>query len=234
MSCVQTNNRSNVRICLAVTIAALSLSSLSGCGYMQNRHHVIVGAVPDDYRTNHPIILSEREENLDIPVGTSDRRISIAQRGSIQGFVSQYIQNGSGIVQILLPTGSPNASAAERVHSDIVSALRKSGVASGNIITATYSAADVEGTAPIRLSYRAISAGTEPCGKWPEDINETAQNKHYENFGCASQNNLASIVSNPSDLLGPRDLSHIDSAQRAQVISKYQLKSGVFLPTINY
>ena len=85
----------------------------------------------------------------------------------------------------------------------MVAALRKSGVASGNIITATYSAAGVDGTAPIRLSYRAMSAGTEPCGKWSGDLGDTTQNKHYENFGCASQNNLAAMVANPSDLLGP-------------------------------
>ncbi len=234
MSRVNTKIRSGSRRLLAATFAALSLSTLAGCGYMQNRHSIIVGSVPDDYRTNHPIILSEREETLDIPVGSADTRISVPQKGSIQGFVAQYIQNGSGIVQILLPTESSNAQAANRVHPDIVAALRKSGVSSGNIVTATYSARDVAGTPPVRISYRAMSAGTEPCGKWTGDLSDTTQNKHYENFGCASQNNLAAMVANPSDLLGPRKSGQIDAQQRTQTISRYQKSTGVWFPSISY
>ena len=43
---------------------------LAGCA---NTHHVTVGATPDDYRTNHPITIQEREKTADIPVSRNDK-----------------------------------------------------------------------------------------------------------------------------------------------------------------
>ncbi|TIW33178.1 MAG: pilus assembly protein CpaD, partial [Mesorhizobium sp.] len=47
---------------LAVAAAAL----LAGCA---KRDSITVGAVPDDYRTTHPIVIAEKNEKIDLPVG---------------------------------------------------------------------------------------------------------------------------------------------------------------------
>jgi pilus assembly protein CpaD len=219
---------------LIAAVLALSISSLSGCAAFQNRQSIEVGSIPDDYRTNHPIVLSELEETLDVPVGTSDTRISIAQQDGIRGFMSQYASNGSGIVQILLPTGSPNAVAAQRVHAQIIATLRKSGVAGANIVSASYDASASNVSAPVRLSYRAMSASTEPCGKWSGDLGDTQDNKHYANYGCASQNNLAAMLANPADLIGPRLPSPVDPAKRSVAVGKYQKSSGSWSANTDY
>ena len=44
------------------------------------RDSVTVGAVPDDYRTNHPIVIAEKKQVLDLPVGASDRGMTAPQR----------------------------------------------------------------------------------------------------------------------------------------------------------
>ncbi len=59
-----------------------------------------------------------------------------------------------------------------------------------------------------------MRAQTDKCGRWPEDILETSENKHYANFGCSYQNNLAAQIANPADLLGPRKQTPIDAANR--------------------
>lgn len=234
MLSVRLKNASLARLALGLAAGAILGSALSGCGYMQKRHHIEVGSVPDDYRTNHPIILSEREETLDVPVGTSDTRITVAQRSSIQGFIAQYASNGSGIVQVLLPSGSSNAAAAQRVYSHVVEALRKGGVPGGNIVAASYDASGIDSTAPIRISYRAMSAATETCGKWTADLGDTSENKNYENFGCASQNNLAAMVANPADLIGPRLPGRIDPVKRSLAISRYQKSAGSWSTDVDY
>ena len=211
---------------VALAAAAFAVTALSGCGAMHSRHSIIVGSVPDDYRTSHPIILNEREEVLDVPVGASDSRISVAQRSSIQAFVAQSAN--VGVVQILLPSGAPNSAAAERVLSDIMAALRVSGVVGGNIVTASYDASGAETSPPVRISYRAMSAGTDPCGKWTADLGDTSQNKNYENFGCASQNNFAAMIANPADLIGPRLPNNIDPVRRGLAISRYQKSTGTW------
>ncbi len=207
---------------VGLAILASAMLFLPGCGYFQNRHHIEVGSIPDDYRTTHPIALAEQEEHLDVLVGSGDRSISLAQKSVIQGFVSQYMSNGSGPVQVLLPEGGTNSAAAKRVRSDVVEALRKGGVPSGQIISASYAPPTSDGANPIRISYRALAASTEECGKWPEDLTADTENKHYANFGCAYQNNLAAMIANPADLLGPRAVTQVDPAKRGEVIKKYQ------------
>ncbi|MCK1975268.1 CpaD family pilus assembly protein, partial [Bacillus safensis] len=80
--------------------------------------------------------------------------------------------------------------------------LRRSGIKANNIAIENYPVESPDAAAPIRISYYAITAGTTPCGRWPDDLASTPENKHYANFGCASQNNLAAQVANPADLLG--------------------------------
>ncbi|RUY10797.1 pilus assembly protein CpaD, partial [Mesorhizobium sp. M7A.F.Ca.US.006.01.2.1] len=43
---------------LAVAVAAL----LTGCA---QRDSITVGAIPDDYRTNHPIVIAEKNQKID-------------------------------------------------------------------------------------------------------------------------------------------------------------------------
>jgi pilus assembly protein CpaD len=51
---------------------------------------------------------------------------------------------------------------------------------------------------------------------------ETSENKHYADFGCSYQNNLAAQVANPADLLGPRKQTEIDAENRDKVIDVYR------------
>jgi pilus assembly protein CpaD len=61
-----------------------------------------------------------------------------------------------------------------------------------------------------------------------------SENKNYKNFGCAYQNNLAAMVANPMDLLGPRQTGPIDAADRDKVISDYRTRTGTWSPNIQY
>ena len=69
---------------------------------------------------------------------------------------------------------------------------------------ASYQASPQEASAPVRVSFAAMRAQTDKCGRWPDDLLQTSENKHYANFGCSYQNNLAAQIANPADLLGPR------------------------------
>lgn len=198
------------------TALSLSLALLAGCA---NRQHVTVGAVPDDYRTNHPITIAEREQVTDIPVRHGDQRLSVVQRSAVEAALANYRANGSGMIYILLPSGTPNSAAAYRLSTDIAAVLRKGGVRASNVATESYSVPSPDAAAPIRLSFYALSAGTNACGKWPDDLLNTPENKHYANFGCATQNNLAAQIANPADLLGPRATSPVSGERTMQRIA---------------
>ncbi|MBZ9656709.1 CpaD family pilus assembly protein [Phyllobacterium lublinensis] len=209
-------------------LALFALSLLAGCASRE----MTVNSIPDDYRTNHPIVISEKEQVAEIPVGHADTRLSMSQRSIVDNAANNYRANGSGVIHILLPSGSPNARAASRLKNDVAATLRRGGIKPFNISSEHYSASGSD-SPPIRLVYSAITASTGPCGQWPKDLAETADNKHYANFGCASQNNLAAQVANPADLLGPRATSPIDAERRGVVIDGYRnADSWVYEPAI--
>jgi pilus assembly protein CpaD len=88
----------------------------------------------------------------------------------------------------------------------------------------SYQAASVETSAPIRVAFTSMRAQTGKCGRWPEDIiKDSAENKHYANFGCSYQSNLAAQIANPGDLLGPRKQSPIDAERQDVVIQRYRV-----------
>ncbi|MGN6764412.1 MAG: CpaD family pilus assembly protein [Rhizobiaceae bacterium] len=208
-----------IRLGLYPVAAAIGLSLLSGCAA---RDHVIVGAIPDDYRTNHPIVISEKEQVTDIPVGAADRGVTRSQREQLEGFLSSYDRSAAPVVQILLPQGSANEAAARRAAAGLAGVARSSGVPRGRITILSYSVNAPDSQPPIRVSYSKVVASAGPCGRWPEDLMKNSENKHYADFGCSYQRNLAAQVANPNDLIGPRKMGDIDATNRNNVINVYR------------
>ena len=198
-----------------------TVAVLSGCGSMKDQ--MSTSAIPDDYRTRHPIMLSEVEHTLDVPIASGDRKLTIGVQDSIAGFAADYLSASTGTIQIMVPHGSPNSGAASGMRKQIRQVLTTRGVPSNRIIETSYQAEANSNAAPVRISYVAITATTNPCGEWPEDLqNNTFSNKNYHNFGCATQSNLAAQIANPMDLVTPRDMAPIDATRRSTVIGLYR------------
>ncbi len=222
----------SVRAILLTTVAA---AMLAGCA---RRDSITVGSVPDDYRTNHPITVAEKEEKIDLPVGTGDHAMSQVQRVALNGYMAHYDRSAGAPITILYPTGTANAAAASLVAADIARQIHRSGVSGGRVLSMPYEAGSPEASPPIRVSYRRMKASTGECGRWPDDLLKTTENKHYANFGCAYQNNLAAQIANPADLLGPRAPGDIDAENRGDALDEYKNRevSGNFRETseVNY
>ena len=200
--------------------ALLIGTALAGCA---SRDSLTVGSVPDDYRTNHPIIVSESEQTLDVPVASGARELTIATQSNITAFANAFGRSGTGVLHMLVPAGSANEHAVDRVRNDIFKALKRGGVNQNDVSVQRYDAGQHGSTAPVRLAYSGVTAGVpSQCGQWPADIARTSKNQHHADYGCSSQNNLAAQIANPGDLLGPRAASPIDAIQRGVVIGTYQ------------
>lgn len=212
------NSAAPLRTVLPI-LAVLSAALLAGCA---KRDSITVGAVPDDYRTNHPIVIAEKDEVLDLPVGASDRGMTKSQRIALNGFFAYYDRSAAPPVTILTPVGALNDFAAQAAAHDFAAVALANGVPEGRVIITSYTAAAADVSAPVRVTYTAMRAQTNKCGRWPEDLLDTHDNKHYANFGCAYQNNLAAQIANPTDLLGPRKQTEIDATRRGVAIDTYQ------------
>ncbi|MDG4899878.1 MULTISPECIES: CpaD family pilus assembly protein [unclassified Mesorhizobium] len=204
---------------LAIALAA----SLAGCANF-HRDSVTVGSIPDDYRTNHPIVIAEKNQKIDLPVGAGDRGMTASQRDTLLGFLDGYDRSAAPALTIAAPVGSANQAAAQAASRDFARLAMAAGVKRNNIIMTSYRSAVPEASAPVRVAFVAVRAQTDKCGRWPEDLTETSENKHYADFGCSYQNNLAAQMANPNDLLGPRKQSDIDAENRGAVIDVYRAR----------
>ncbi|TIT02630.1 CpaD family pilus assembly protein [Mesorhizobium sp.] len=200
---------------LAIAVAAL----LAGCA---KRDSITVGAVPDDYRTTHPIVIAEKIQKIDLPVGAGDRGMTGSQRATLLGFLDGYDKSAAPALTISIPSGSANEIAATAAGRDFARLAIASGISRNRIVVTAYQSLSAEASAPIRVAYVSVKAQTDRCGRWPEDLLETSENKHYADFGCSYQNNLAAQMANPADLIGPRKQSDIDAENRGEVIDVYR------------
>ncbi|MGV1863782.1 MULTISPECIES: CpaD family pilus assembly protein [Rhizobium] len=205
---------------LRMSSAALMVAVLAGCA---NHDDMTTGSVHDDYRQRHPIVLTQAEHNVDIPVAASDRRLTQGTRDMIRGFAQDYKAHATGTVEIMTPQGAMNSQAIADVRHQVRQELVASGIPSRRIADSFYPAGGAGDAAPIRLHFMATTAVTNACGQWPEDLaDKPFDNQNYYNFGCASQSNLAAQVANPTDLVAPRAQTPIDAEQRGKVIESYR------------
>ncbi len=208
--------------------AVTAVAILAGCA---SRDSITVGAIPDDYRTNHPIVIAEKNQTIDFPVGVTDRGISRGQKDTFEGFLSEYDRRTAPQMTILVPVGASNDVAANAAAKALRRVALRNGVPQNRLTIASYQATYADAAAPVRVSYTVMRAQTDRCGRWPDDVLNTVENKHYANFGCSYQNNLAAQLDNPADLLGPRKQSEIDAENRSVVIDVYRKRgiSGEFI-----
>lgn len=208
---------------LAASVAMISVAAvLTSCAARPDR--TTTSSVPDDYRTRHPITLAEVQHSLDVPIGTGERTLTTPLRDLVRGFAQDYLALSKSTVTIAVPSTSANAGAAHNVKGEIRKVLIDAGVKSNRIVLTSYDPAEISASAPIRLGFVAVTAITSDCGQWPSDLfgPTIRDNTNWENFGCATQQNLAAQIANPADLVGPRGMTPIDAQRRAEVISIYR------------
>jgi len=203
-------------IAIGMVVAA---GLLAGC---QQTSSTEVALYDQDYKRRHPILVSEEPQVLDIPIGMKAHRLSPKLQRRLRSFVADFKRTGTGSVTVQVPSGSANEIAAVSAGRSAGQTLRKLGVPASRIRIAPYQVDDHGKIAPVRLAFLKLKAHAPDCGVWPEDLGRTTTDRSYYNFGCAQQQNLAAMIENPADLIGPRDMTAADGAQRARVIDQYR------------
>ena len=199
-------------------VAGLAIS-LGGC----STDRVVTGSiVPENYRERHPVVIAERATSMDIYV--SGAAMDRASRARLEEFGTNFRANGTGRIEILLPTGSASEAAAKAALPSIRQALAQGG-ATGFVSVGSYPA-DPMVAAPIHVSYVGIrGAVATKCGEWPADLASAGtvdgwSNRPYWNMGCATQNAMANQVADPRDLVEPRAMGNGDVEMRIRAIGK--------------
>lgn len=200
---------------MLIGIAALSLGACKHNDY----NGEVAGWTLIDPSQRHPILVSQEPETLDVQTSYGTRGLSPQQRARVVNFAQRARASDAGNSKMVIsvPTGGKNEISSMYAVQEIRKLLTDIGFQQSSIaVEASY---DHHG--PIQLSYlRYIAEGPE-CGNWSDNLAYDPQNVPYANFGCANQKNLAAMISNPADLLGPRTQTERFSDRRNTTFDKY-------------
>lgn len=165
---------------------------------------------------NHPILIAPTNQTLRLPFSAPEAGLLPEDAARLEAFVSAYTNEGNGAISVSAPQG-PDANAALSYFGERLVQL---GVPRSRILVGTREVGGEDRR--VEISFIGYGAHTEACGDWSTDLTETQANDTAPNFGCANQQNLAAVVDNPRDILGPQDASPPDAARRGDVMGKYE------------
>lgn len=195
------------RMPLARLIAIIALPlSLAGCKHLEDQGAQVAGWSLIDAEQRHPIMVSQEPANLDVRVAPGSQGLSPRQRAEVMGFAARYRAGDAGNSRLVIaaPSGAPNELAAMAAVDEIREILIDGGFSEATLAVRAYHD-DFSKSPPVRISYMRFVAEGPECGQtWEHDPIRSYKNLPSTNLGCATQHNLASMVANPADLLGPR------------------------------
>ncbi|MGD9866440.1 MAG: CpaD family pilus assembly protein [Hyphomicrobiales bacterium] len=200
-----------------VVLAALLAMSVSAC-------KTAGGKEPKEYRfsdptARHRITVAESKQVLDVAVPRGSSGLTRSQSFDVHRFAQAYKKEGEGVIAVQAPNGGPNELEAVRAVDDVRRILAREGLDRGQVTVSTYYGDGVNNP-PLRITYARLKAHGPECGEW-ENLARDPQNVNYRNFGCATQRNLAAMIADPRDLLGPRGETPRSSERRDVAWDKY-------------
>jgi pilus assembly protein CpaD len=218
---MRSSGTSGARSLAANLLVAASVLAIAGCKTTDDPTRV-AGWTLIDSSQRHPILVSQEPTNHLIRIRRSSNGLTTSQRAQLVGFVNHYraTDSGNSRLVVAVPSGGGNEVSAMYAVGEIRAILNDHGFGQDAISVEAYSA---EGAAdpPIRVSYMRFIAEPPQCGDWSANLAYDPTNLPYPNLGCSQQRNLAVMVANPSDLLGPRSETARSGERRDQVWGKY-------------
>ncbi len=170
----------------------------------------------EDGARNHPILVEPSYRDLKVQFAGGADGMSSDDAIKFDNFLADYRARGNGSLGISVPNG-PASRAAITYFGERAAAT---GISRDKILVSTREVAN--GDTRVDITYIAYTARTQACGDWSENESYTLDNSTPKRFGCSVQQNIAAMVADPRDLLGPGRMGPVDTARRATVMDKYE------------
>lgn len=169
-----------------------------------------------DPMVNHPIAVGVRPYQLTLDLDREDKGLSHQQADDALRFFKRYRLQGATALAIEMPEHARGSLAEAQLQALLVNeAVPRRAVR--YVPIGTYGGGNA-----ITMAFETGYVAHPPeCGYWPDNLSESRENVPYWNFGCAQSRNLAMMVANPNDLIGPRRSSARSSDRRDVVLKKY-------------
>jgi len=218
---MRSDHRPRRALALKVMVASAMALALAGCKTTEDPTRV-AGWTLVDSSQRHPILVSQEPTTHLIRVRNGGNGLTSSQRGQLVNFINHYRATDAGNSRLIVsvPSGAANEVAAMHAVGEVRALLNDHGFDQASISVEAYNA-EGAGDPPIRVAYMRYIAEPPQCGDWSTNLANDPINLPYPNLGCAQQRNLAVMVANPADLLGPRSETPRSGERRDQVWGKY-------------
>jgi pilus assembly protein CpaD len=163
--------------------------------------------VADTHYERYPIKVAKAPMRLEVQ--TRAGGLQPTQINAISNFARSASQASVTKISVSRPSGGgASAAIAGQVHQLLV----QGGVPAGHISQLTYRGSS---KGPVVISFTRAIAVTKECGDWSSDLNDSPENRQYSNFGCATQNNIAQMVADPTEFEVPKPTTQAYSSARS-------------------
>jgi pilus assembly protein CpaD len=174
-------------------------------------------SISQDGAVNHPIAVEPNYRELKVQFAGGPEGMTPDDAARFDDFLADYRAHGNGSLGISVPGGPPSRAAityfAERAAA--------TGISRDKILVSTHDVAN--GDFRVDVSYITYTAHADSCDTdWSENLAFTADNLTPRRFGCAVQHNVAAMVADPRDLLGPRRFEPADAVRNGVIMDHYQ------------
>jgi pilus assembly protein CpaD len=180
----------------------------------------LTAAAISDPATHHPIAYSAAPETLIVEIVPAGPGLTPNQTADVWRFVQRFKAESTGSLRVEIPgKGRPWGALGKSVQQ-VEEIINRSGI---DPRAAAYVHTGGKGAhaGALILTYDRTIAVPPDCGDWSDDLGENRERLPYNNFGCATQRNLALTVNNGRDLQIPQEETARSSERRASTWSDY-------------
>ena len=200
---------------LVLSLAALASTACGSLTGNASTAHLV--------EQRHPITVDQQTVTLTIAVDPTLSELSSRDKARLRAFVDAYASRGPGPVTVTAPSGSGNADiVGQEVAADVRRELYGLGLDWSVIEGATYRVPAASEGLDVVVSYSNYVATPSACGDFGGDVSNRFLSRSTNNFGCATQNNLAAMLADPRDLVAQQDAAPTDASRRDDVLQKYR------------
>lgn len=173
-----------------------------------------------DPKKRHPVGYTARPEALYVEVARDGRGLSENQRADVFRFVERYKRESQGSLRIAAPQSAGGHLAASGALRDIQDMIAEAGLDPRAVEVMRTNAASAHGPT-IRMVYEKTVAVGPECADWGTDLGENRERLPYNDFGCATQRNLAMTVATGRDIQEPQPETPSAGERRSNTWSSY-------------
>jgi pilus assembly protein CpaD len=185
----------------------------AACNYPKESEISLADA---DYRAKFPIRVESNLVQANF-VGTGAGQLTLDELVQLDQVVSDYIAHGQKPLVIVMPD---NALEYRNLASEIERRVMLRHLARSEVLLGVDPEAAMNDE--VTVSYLMHTAIAPECGYWHDDQGFNDDNDNSDNFGCATQRNMALMVANPGDLVQPQPFSTRDAERTAAIIQAYR------------